>query len=202
MTRIYAGLAAFGLVAVMGATVLYTQLASAPNHCEVTVTAGADIGGPFDLVNAENLPVTDRDIIDRPALVYFGYTFCPDVCPFDVARNAEAVDLLKAEGLDIGLVFITVDPARDTPDVLADYQFNMHPDLIGLTGTPEQIDAAAKAYKVYYARGSGEEDYYLIDHSVFTYLMLPGNELATFFRRDMPAETLAEKTACLVREMA
>lgn len=186
------------LVALIGGTAVYTQLRSVPNECNAATVAGAAIGGPFELVDATGALVTDEDVLDRPSLVYFGYTFCPDICPFDVARNAEAVDLLKAMGLDVQPVFVTIDPARDTPEVMADYQFNMHPDLVGLTGSDEQIRAAAEAYKVYYARGTGDDEYYLMDHSVFTYLMLPGNTLATYFRRETSAEDMAEMTACLI----
>ena len=198
MTKLYAALAAFVLVAMIGGTAIYTQLQSAPNTCGVSTVAGATIGGPFELVNADGATVTDADVIDRPSLVYFGYSFCPDVCPFDVARNAEAVDLLKAAGHDVRPVFISIDPERDTPEAMADYQFNMHPDMIALTGSADQVRDAAAAYKVYYARGTGDDEFYLMDHSTFTYLMFPGNELAAFFKREDTAEDIAEKTACLI----
>ncbi len=126
MTKLYAALAAFVLAAMIGGTALYTQLQSQPDPCGMSAVAGASIGGPFELLNTKDETVTDAQVIDRPALVYFGYTFCPDVCPFDVARNAEAVDLLKQAGHDVRLVFVTIDPARDTPEALADYQDNMY----------------------------------------------------------------------------
>lgn len=198
MTKLYAALAAFAVALMVGGTAIYTQFQAQPNQCDASSTAGAAIGGPFELVNASGETVTDVDVIDRPSLVYFGYSFCPDVCPFDVARNAEATDLLKEAGYDVKPVFITIDPERDTPEVMADYQFNMHPDMSALTGSAEQIKNAAAAYKVYYARGTGDDEFYLMDHTTFTYLMLPGNKLAAFFRREDNAETIAEKTACLI----
>lgn len=198
MAKIYAILAAFVLAAMIGGTALYVRLNDRPDPCGLSTMAGATIGGPFELVNSRGETVTDAEVIDRPALVYFGYTFCPDVCPFDVARNAEAVDLLKDAGHDVRLVFVSIDPQRDTPETLSDYRMNMYPDMVALTGSDDQIRDAAAAYRVYYARGSGDDEFYLMDHSVFTYLMMPGNDLAAYFKRDDTAENIAEKTACYI----
>ncbi|HBN31286.1 MAG TPA: SCO family protein, partial [Rhodobacteraceae bacterium] len=128
---------------------------------------------------------------------YFGYTYCPDVCPADNARNAEAIDLLTAKGLDVVPVFISVDPARDTPQVVGEFAGYMHEKMIGLTGTPEQIKAVSKAYKTYY-RKNGEGDDYLVDHSTFTYLTLPDHGFVEVFRRDATAKALAETVACFI----
>ena len=159
----------------------------------------ADIGGPFVLVNGEGETVTDAQVISKPSLVYFGYTFCPDVCPFDVARNAAAVDLLSAMELDITPVFITVDPGRDTPDVMAEYAEAFHPGMIGLSGSPEQVEQAAGEYRVYFRRQESDDDFYLVDHSTFTYLAMPESGVVDYFRRDDGAEELARRTACQVR---
>ena len=198
MTKFYAGLAAAVLITMIVGTAAYVHIRDEDNVCGVSAVAGATIGGPFELLNAEGEKVTDADVIDRPSLVYFGYSFCPDVCPFDMSRNAEAIDLLAAAGHDVRPVFISIDPERDTPDVMADYQFNLHSKLVALTGSAEQIKAAADAYRVYYARGTDDDEFYLMDHTTFTYLMMPGNELAAFFRRDDSAEAIAEATACLI----
>lgn len=197
MTKLYAGVAALALAAIIGGTAYWTS--SAETECGTAAVAGSAIGGPFELVNSNGTLVTDKDVIDRPTLVYFGYAFCPDVCPFDVARNALAIDLLEEQGVDARPVFITIDPARDTPEELASYAADMHPKMVALSGTDEQIKAAAQAYKVYYAKGEGEGDFYLMDHSTFTYLMMPETGLATYFKRDDSAEYIAEKTACLAR---
>jgi protein SCO1/2 len=195
MTKLYASVAAFALAAVIGGTAYWT--ATAESECGATAVAGATIGGPFELLDSDGTLVTDLDVIDRPSLVYFGYAFCPDVCPFDVARNALAIDILEEQGIDAKPVFITIDPARDTPEELAKYAADMHPKMVALSGSEEQVKTAAQAYKVYYAKGEGEGDFYLMDHSTFTYLMMPDTGLATFFKRDDSAEFIAEKTACL-----
>lgn len=163
-----------------------------------SVAGGADIGGPFSLINEAGVIVTDQDVITEPALVYFGYTFCPDVCPLDAVRNAEAIDILAENGISATPIFITIDPERDTPEVLAEFTDIMHPKMEGLTGSPAQIKAASQAYRTYYKRQPGDDDYYLVDHSTFTYLVLPDHGFVEFFRRDATAEQIAETTACFV----
>lgn len=199
MSRLHAGIAALFLAAIIGGTALYTFLA-APTSCGENAIAGgsAAIGGPFELVAPDGSLVTEADVIDRPALIYFGYTFCPDVCPFDVARNALAIDILDEQGFDVLPVFVSIDPARDTPEVMAQYAEDMHPKMVALTGSDAQVKAAAQAYKVYYAKGTGEGEFYLMDHSTFTYLMLPGKGLAAYFNRTATPEAIAEQTACLI----
>ena len=199
MSKLYAGIAALLLAAMIGGTALYTYV-RLPAECGGNAIAGggAAIGGPFELIAPDGRVVTEEDVIDRPVLVYFGYTFCPDVCPFDVARNALAVDILEEQGIDVRPVFITVDPERDTPEVMQDYAADMHPKMIALTGSADQIKTTAQAYKVYYAKGTGEGEFYLMDHSTFTYLMLPGTGLATYFGRDATPEEMAEQTSCLI----
>lgn len=199
MSKLYAGLAALALAAIIGGTALYTSL-TASNNCGGNAVAGGSdaIGGPFELIASDGSAVTETDVIDRPALVYFGYTFCPDVCPFDVARNVLAVDILEEQGIEVRPVFISIDPERDTPEVMAQYAEDMHPRMMALTGSADQIRGAAQAYKAYYAKGSGEGEFYLMDHSTFTYLMLPGTGLATYFGRDTTPEEMAEQTSCLI----
>ena len=144
--------------------------------------------------------VTDAQVLDQPALVYFGYTFCPDVCPMDVARNVVVVEILADAGLTVKPVFITIDPARDTVDYLADFVANNHPEMVGLTGTAEQIAKAARAYKVYYRKQPSEdEDYYLMDHSSFSYFMVPDVGFVDFLRSDLPPEAVADRLACVLR---
>ena len=135
----------------------------------------ATIGGPFALTDGAGRRVTDAEAITGPTLVYFGYTFCPDVCPMDLSRNALAAAELAERGTKVGQVFITIDPARDTPEVVRDFAAAIDPGLVGLTGTAEEVAAAAAAYKVYYRKSGDDPDYYLMDHSTFTYLMAPGD---------------------------
>ncbi|MFP7569336.1 SCO family protein [Marivita sp. S2033] len=159
---------------------------------------GNKIGGPFTLVNGQGETVTDQDVITKPSLVYFGYTFCPDVCPLDTARNAEAVDVLAEEGYDVTPVFISVDPERDTPEVVGAFADNMHEDMIGLTGSEEQVKAASQAYRTYYKRQPGDDEFYLVDHTTFSYLVMPEDGFVEFFRRDLSPEEVAERTSCFL----
>ncbi len=163
------------------------------------VAGGATIGGAFTLIDETGATVTDRDVLARPSLVYFGYTFCPDVCPLDAARNAEAVDILEEMGLDVTPVMISVDPGRDTPAVLAEWTDYIHPRMIGLTGSPEQIKAVGAVYRTYYkVPENPADDYYLVDHMTHTYLMLPDRGFADFFGRDVPAEEMARRVSCFL----
>ncbi len=169
-------------------------------QCRTSQIAGgsAQIGGPFELVNAAGETVTDKDVITEPTLVYFGYTFCPDVCPFDTVRNADAVDILAERGYSVTPLFITIDPERDTPEAVGDFAANIHDRMIGLTGSPEQIKAASQAYRTYYNKQESDDEYYLVDHTTLTYLVLPDHGFVEFFRRDATPEQMADKTSCFV----
>lgn len=204
MLKVYAGLAVAGVAALLGGTAWYVMQSRSDDpyaQCRQSVVAGGAgaIGGPFTLVDQTGATVTQTQVIDKPTLVYFGYTFCPDVCPIDNARNVEAVDVLDEKGYDVTPVFITVDPKRDTPEVMAEYAGMMHPRMKALTGTPEQIDAAAKAYRIYYqSQQKPGEDYYLVDHMTFTYLMHPTQGFLEFFKRELTGEQLAEQVSCFL----
>ena len=201
MDKLYAGLAAAAMVGLVGGLFAYTQFAGPEDQfaqCRAGAVGG-DIGGPLSLVNGDGQAVTDKDVITKPSLVYFGYTFCPDVCPLDVARNSEAVDILEERGFDVTPVFITIDPERDTPEVVKDFAANLHPKMIGLTGSMEQVKAASQAYKTYFRKQASEDpEFYLMDHSTFTYLVLPETGFVDFFKRDETAEQMAERTACFL----
>jgi len=164
------------------------------------ILGGLDaIGGPFSLVDHNGNAVTDVDVITKPTLLYFGYTFCPDVCPADTARNAVAADLLMDMGYDVQSAMISIDPERDTPEVLNDFVFNLSEDMIGMTGTSEQVKAASLAYKTYYAKErNGDPEYYLVDHSVFSYLVIPGQGTAAMFGRSPTPEVVAEVSSCFI----
>lgn len=198
MSKTIAILAGAATVAVLGATFAVTQMRNQNDPCGNTAVAGGDIGGPFELVSETGETVTDADVITEPTLVYFGYTFCPDVCPLDAARNAAAVDILAEQGISVTPLFITIDPARDTAEVVGEYTDNFHPKMIGLTGSDEQVAAASRAYKTYYSRADDDPDYYLMQHSTFTYLVTPEDGFVTFFKQPAPAEEVAEKTACFI----
>lgn len=157
---------------------------------------GGDIGGPFTLIDGSGIERRAEEVITRPTLVYFGYTFCPDICPTDLARNALAADALAAEGVDVGQVFVTVDPERDTPEVVAGFADFIHPDLIGLTGDAGAVAEAANAYKVYYNVPEGQDEFYLVDHSSFTYLMDPEAGFLEFYGSDVTPDEVARSVGC------
>lgn len=166
--------------------------------CNTNAVAGGSLGGPFDLLDKTGATLTDADVITGPTLIYFGYSFCPDVCPLDNARNAMATDILDEQGVTATPVFISVDPSRDTPQVVGDYAYNFHDRMIGLTGSAEQVAGASRAYKTFYQKDdSGDEEFYTVSHSTFTYLALPGHGVVDYFNRDDTAETVAERTSCV-----
>lgn len=201
MSRTFAIVAVVVASLFLAGTVAFTMMSGGDEdqyaQCRGGAVAG-DIGGPFELVNGAGETVTDQDVITEPSLIYFGYTFCPDICPLDVDRNATAVEILEADGKQITPVFITVDPKRDTPEVVGEFAEIMHPRMIGLTGSPEQIKAASQAYKTYYRAHPDVDGEYLVDHSTFSYLVMPEVGFVDFFRRELTAEQMAEKLSCFV----
>lgn len=203
MTRIVAIAASLLVVLLLGIGPLYVLWSRGPSdifaQCRESQVAGGAIGGPFTLRDKTGAEVTDADVITGPTLIYFGYTFCPDVCPLDNARNVQAVDILEERGLDVTPVFISIDPNRDTPEIVGEFAANLHERMIGLTGSAEQVKAASQAYKTYYSvRGDLSDPYYLVDHSTLSYLVFPETGFAEFFRRDLTPEQLADRVACFV----
>lgn len=206
MTRNIAIIAALAVIGLLGAVYFVTMGGGGSDRfaqCRTGQVAGgaSAIGGPFTLVDEDGQTVTDADVIDQPSLLYFGYTYCPDVCPLDSARNAEAVALLEERGTMVKPVFISIDPERDTPEVLKDFTDVLHPRMLGLTGTPEQVKAASQAYRTYFQKQEpeeGDEEYYLVDHSTFTYLVLPEHGFVEFFRRSIGPEEMAEQLQCFI----
>ncbi|MEO1469304.1 MAG: SCO family protein [Pseudomonadota bacterium] len=154
------------------------------------------IGGSFEMERHDGAIAASDTLIDGPTLVYFGYTFCPDVCGFDTQDMATAADLLDAEGIGIATVFVTVDPERDTPEQLTYFVEGMHPGMVGLRPDAETLDRVARDWKVYFSRTEPEEDgFYLMNHSAFTYLVLPDAdgrpEASLIFRSEQTPETIA-----------
>ncbi len=156
------------------------------------------VGGPFTLTDQNGQTVSEKTYAGRHTLVYFGYTYCPDVCPLGLQVIGEALDTYQEKGGDVSKVvplFITVDPERDTVEVMNGYVSNFHPSLQGLTGSVEQITAVAKAYRVYYAKVKDEESSadYLMDHTAITYLMGPEGEYVGHFGHSVTPEKMAAK---------
>jgi cytochrome oxidase Cu insertion factor (SCO1/SenC/PrrC family) len=151
------------------------------------------VGGPFKLIDGTGKTRTDADFRGKLLLVYFGYTYCPDVCPTDLLQISMTVDKLGAAGEGVQPLFISVDPGRDTPSVLAQYVSLFSARLIGLTGTPEQIQKIADSYKVYYAKYTPPDGgVYMIDHTGFIYLMGRAGEYLGFFPPGTSADRMVE----------
>jgi protein SCO1/2 len=158
------------------------------------VSGEALIGGPFELTDQDGKPVTDQTYKGKLMLIYFGFTFCPDACPTALGVMSAAVDKLDVAADRVVPIFITVDPERDTPQVMKDYVSNFSPRLVGLTGTPEQIAKAAKAYRVFYQKAPGSApDDYVMDHTLLIYLMDGDGKYLTHFGPDATPEQMAEE---------
>ena len=204
MTKWYALIAAMVAAIGLGVGVTIVLLQQPGDdqfaQCRDTRVAGGgdSIGGPFTLVSGSGETVTEADVITGPTMGYFGYTFCPDVCPVDLNRNALALDVLAESGItDVGAAFITVDPERDGVEEVGAYAGCMHEEMIGLTGERAAIDAAIRDYRVYAAKvGEGED--YLMDHSNFTYLMHPEHGFLDLIRGGESPEAAADRIACFV----
>jgi len=154
---------------------------------------GPRIGGPFTLADQDGRTVTSDSLKGKPTLIYFGFTFCPDACPTSLLLMQTAIDKLGPDAAKkVNLVFITVDPERDTEKLLKGYVTNFGPTFIGLTGTPQQIADAARAYRVYYPKVPGKDGSpYLMDHSSIIYLLDRNGRVVGHFSHDAKAEAIA-----------
>ncbi len=170
-----------------------------PKQVRLEGAGKALIGGPFTLTDQNGDTKSDTDFHGKYLLVYFGYSFCPDVCPTDLQKMSRSLDMLKDRVEKIQPVFITIDPERDTAKQLKTYVSNFHPKLVGLTGSVEQIEKLKKAYKVYGIKvdengkptKNPKTDDYLMDHSPQTFLMGPDGKFIRYFRFSATAETIA-----------
>jgi protein SCO1/2 len=155
-----------GLVLCFAVILLVSGRVSAPSVSQV-----ASIGGPFSLTDQNGSTVTDRDLKGHPFLVFFGFTHCPDVCPTALFEVSEIMRALGPDADRVRVLFVTVDPERDTPAMLKDYLSSFDPRLSALTGDPEAVAAVAKAYRVYYKKVPLSEGGYTMDHTAIVYLM-------------------------------
>jgi protein SCO1 len=186
-------IAGFLIGAIAGAGVLL--LATPQGGQPVQSSGAALIGGPFSLVGGDGKPVTDRDFRGRYMLIFFGFTHCPDICPAELQVVAQALEQLGDKAKNVVPIFITLDPERDTPEAMANYVKSFGPNFVGLTGSPEAIAAAAKAYRVAYSKVENKEapGDYSVDHSALVYLMDPEGRYVTHFSYGLSADQMAEK---------
>ena len=184
--------AGFLIGAIAGAAVLVlTGSFSGPT---VATSGKALIGGPFTLVDQHGKTVTDRDFRGRFMLVFFGFTHCPDICPAELQVMSASLDALGPEGAEVVPIFVTLDPERDTPAIMGDYVKNFGARFVGLTGSPDAIAAAAKAYRIAYSKFQEDpaKSDYSIDHSALVYLMGKDGEYVTHFAYGTPAAKMTE----------
>jgi protein SCO1/2 len=196
MTKLYAGAALIAMAALLGGTyyvIQSNQSADIFAECRGGAVGGGAIGGPMSLVNGDGQTVTDAEIFTKPTLLYFGYTFCPDVCPTELQTVAAALERLGPLAERVAPLFITIDPERDTPAAVGEYVKLFDERIVGLSGSKEQVAAAAKAYRVYFARArSKDATDYLMDHSSFIYLVGPDGGFRALFRQGVGAQDLAD----------
>lgn len=189
-------LAVIAVTVVIGVAIGYAvqHFFLAPNAPQTRSFGEALIGGPFSLIDQNGKRRTDADFRGRLMLVNFGYTSCPDICPLGLALMSDALERLGPDADKVQPVFITVDPARDTVSALKDYVAHFSDRFVALTGTKEEIAAAAKAYRVYYkVHGDpATNPNYPVDHSGFIYLMDRNGKFVTHFMHDAPADRVAD----------
>lgn len=158
------------IAVVLVITLLVGYWKSSPSNKteEAALTSPMSIGGPFSLTDHTGKPVTEKDFLGKPHLRFFGFTHCPDVCPTTLSWLS---DLVEQAGTEVPILLVSVDPERDTPAALADYVTSFGPNIIGLTGTTEQVDAVLKSWKAYSKRVPQEDGEYTMDHTASVYLV-------------------------------
>jgi cytochrome oxidase Cu insertion factor (SCO1/SenC/PrrC family) len=180
------------LVAALAGGLLWYESEKVPGLGRVVTTGQAQIGGPFRLVDQNGKTVTDKDYPGRYKLIYFGYSFCPDVCPTTLGVMAQALEKLGGDARRVVPIFITIDPERDTTKVLADYMKAFGPDFVGLTGSADAIKDVEKKYRVYAVKQPLPGGNYGMNHSSVLYLMGPNGMMVNFYDEAISPDDLAK----------
>ena len=184
------------VTAIAAGTLWYVGDQLASSQDSVTRIGNAKVGGPFSLTDQYGHIRTDKDFIGHYMLVYFGYTNCPDVCPTTLSVMADAMEKLGGAAHQVVPIFVTVDPARDTPRVLKSFLASFGPEFVGLTGSPSSIAAVAKEYHVYYrAQKPAKNGNYAVNHSNVIYLMGPEGKFITNYDETLGPDKLAAAIA-------
>jgi protein SCO1/2 len=182
------------LIAAMAGGLIWHESENVPGLGRTVTTGQAQVGGPYTLTDQNGEKRASGDFHGKYQLIYFGYSFCPDVCPTTLAVMAQALDAMGADSRRIVPVFITIDPERDTPDMLKKYVAAFGPQFVGLTGSPAEIAAVEKEYRVYAKKqplGDGKNGYGM-DHSSVIYLMGPDGRMVTFYDELVSPEALTK----------
>lgn len=174
-----------GLVALSVAAVVVL----APQGRQAARTSS--VGGPFTLVNQDGRTVTERDFSGAPHLVFFGFTHCPDICPTTLQQVGDVLQALGPKGKDLKVAFVTVDPERDRPETLKEYLSSFDPRIVGLTGTPDQVAAAVKAYRAYAQKVPGKDGEYIMNHTAMVYVMDARNDFVGALNLTRPPQEAA-----------
>ena len=198
MRRLGVVLAVAAGIGVVVAAMFAWRMNEAPAPAPTGVAASVQIGGPFSLVDVNGRPVTERDLTGKPAMVYFGFTFCPEVCPTTLADMSRWLKALGPDADRLNTVFVTIDPQRDSPRQLATYLSSFDPHIRGLTGTPAQIADTAKRYRVYVQKVPLAGGGYTMDHSTSVYLMGRDGKLADLIGYQEPEASAVAKIRRLV----
>jgi len=186
------------LLVVAAGVLLALAIRETPRGGAAGTALASAIGGPFRLIDQNGKPVSDADLKGKWQLVFFGYTHCPDACPTALNEIALALEQLGEKRDAIEVVFITVDPDRDTPEVMKSYVQSFDAPIIALTGSPEAVAQAAKAYRVYYAKHPRADGDYDMDHSAVIYVMNPEGRFTATFTPDSTADAIAQRLQKLI----
>jgi len=186
-----------GVLVIAAGVLLALALRETPRGAAGTALASA-IGGPFQLIDQNGEPFSDADLKGKWHLIFFGYTHCPDACPTALNEMSLALDRLGMKRDEVGVVFITVDPERDTPDALKSYVQSFDAPIVALTGSSEAVAQAAKAYRVFYAKHPRPDGDYDMDHSAVIYVMNPDGRFTATFTPDSSADAIVQRLQKLI----
>ena len=186
-----------GVLVIAAGVLLALALRETPRGAAGTALASA-IGGQFQLIDQNGKPFSDANLKGKWHLIFFGYTHCPDACPTALNEMSLALDRLGIKRDEVGVVFITVDPERDTPDVLKSYVQSFDAPIVALTGSPEAVAQAAKAYRVFYAKHPRADGDYDMDHSAVIYVMNPAGRFTATFTPDSSADAIVQRLQKLI----